>query len=135
MFTSFGKCDPMPSPPLKMGSMPFGHSDNQWIYAAPSDVGSPGPDRPANIQRDQRRTPYYYNDLLTVPTVDLKSHDEDVQEVVADEFNVDDHTHTQLELLEIYQNDSQIANDELQRNTLFNASMIGSSSGSLEDVI
>lgn len=132
MFTSFGKCDRVPSPPPEMGSVPLGHSDNQWIYAQPpSDVGSLDTGRPAIT--DQRRTPYYYNDLLTDPSVDLKTHDEDVQEVVVDEFNANGHT--QLELAEIYQNDTEFENDELQRNTLFNASMIGSSSGSLEDVI
>lgn len=84
---------------------------------------------------DQRRTPYYYNDLLVGdPSTDLSSHDEyppeapkPIERTPEADRVVDGNEEADV--------DDCAGNEELQRNTLFNANLIGSSNGSLENII
>lgn len=127
LFSSFGKGEPE-------------MSNTSMTYDLHGNCNDRQPAVPLNVygQRsplDQRRTPYYYNDLLVGdPSTDLSSHEEHPPEAPEPIERTHEAGHV-VNANEEADVDDGAGNEELRRNTLFNANLIGSSNGSLEHII
>lgn len=128
LFSSFGKGEPA----MNNAALTFDYNGN--VNGIDTDMPQQR-EYGQTTPLEQRRTPYYYNELWNGdPSTDLSSHEENSSEalkpnVLAIELadKIDGNEEAEAEDCD--------GNAELQRNTLFNANLIGSSNGSLENII
>lgn len=126
-FTSFGK----------VGSEEAIHAPSQLDFNYKTDMGgckSCATGHRKIVPIDQRRSPYQYNEVLADPSTDFSSPDDNLKEAIKtmaiiENDRVNDHDDMALIELPVDEND---ADDQLKRNTLFNANLMGSSTGTLD---
>lgn len=127
LFSSFGK----EAPEVVQSLLGFNGNYTATLVADTGDRKRAANGRRQIQPMDQRRSPYYYNDVLADPLPDAHLPEPIITNAIIECDRTNDQLDRDASTITL-NNDERNDDDELQRNTLFNANLMSNSISSLD---